>query len=413
MIQVGLLEKSGFRKPVPYFLIMGMAALLILTFLSPGSASESKPPIKIGVLYPLVGLHAYLGKAQVEGVKLFFEKKGYKIADRDIQLIIEDTEGNPDTGLMKARKLIEKDKVHILLGIVVSSVAYAVRDTVHSSQTPLLITMANAAGMTRDRRSPYIFRSYQADGTAMYYASQYVYEKMRSRKAIFSGPDYAYGHENAEAFRKGFQKSGGEVLKEIFVPLGTKDFGPYLTLISQFGGKADTLAFVYGGSDSIKFVKGLDEYRVKDKFRVLINLGATSPGTQLKEEGKAALGIYSIDMVYSNLNSPVTKEFLALVKQKYGYYDFNHHWGYLGAEVVGRALEQIQGNIEQKNRFLEALRKVRFESINGPFEFDQQGQNAIVNFYILRNEMVGGQVDQMLVDVLPKKRDPWWLNQQW
>jgi branched-chain amino acid transport system substrate-binding protein len=144
----------------------------------------------------------------------------------------------------------------------------------------------------------------------------------------------------------------------------------------------------------------------------MINLGATGLGMQLKEEGKAALGIYSVDMLYRDLDSPVTKEFLALVKKKYGYYDFNHNWGYLGAEVVGRALEQIRGNIEDKDSFLEALRNLRFESINGPFEFDQQGQNAIVNCYILRNEVVGGQIDQVLVDVLPKKRDPWWLEQR-
>jgi hypothetical protein len=78
----------------------------------------------------------------------------------------------------------------------------------------------------------------------------------------------------------------------------------------------------------------------------MINLGATGLGMQLKEEGKAALGIYSVDMLYRDLDSPVTKEFLALVKKKYGYYDFNHNWGYLGAEVVGRALERIRGTIE-------------------------------------------------------------------
>jgi len=375
-------------------------------------SSESKPPIKIGVLYPFVGPTAFLGKVQLEGVRLYFEKIDYKIADRNVELLIEDEEGNPDAGLMKTKKLIEKDKVHILLGVVSSPVAYAVRDTVHSTKTPLVITMANAAGMTRERRSPYIFRTYQADGMAMYYAGQYVYEKMGSRKAIFSGPDYAYGHENAEAFRKGFQKAGGEVLKEVFAPQGTKDYGPYLTSISQFGGKADTLAFVHGGSDSIRFVKGLDEYRLKDKFRVLINFGATGPGTQLKEEGKAALGIYLVDVCYKGLNTPVAKEYVDRLKKKYGYHDNNHNAGYMGAEAIGRALEQIRGNVEDKEGFLTALRNLRFESINGPFEFDQQGQNALPNFYVIRNEMVGGEVDQVLVDILPKMRDPWWLDRK-
>jgi branched-chain amino acid transport system substrate-binding protein len=159
-------------------------------------------------------------------------------------------------------------------------------------------------------------------------------------------------------------------------------------------------------------VKGLDEYRLKDKFRVLINFGATGPGTQLKEEGKAALGIYLVDVCYKGLNTPVTKEYLDRLKKKYGYHDNNHNAGYMGAEVIGRALEQIRGNIEDKEGFLEALRNLRFESINGPFEFDRQGQNALPNFYVIRNEMVGGEIDQVLVDVLPKMRDPWWIDRQ-
>jgi branched-chain amino acid transport system substrate-binding protein len=159
-------------------------------------------------------------------------------------------------------------------------------------------------------------------------------------------------------------------------------------------------------------VKGLDEYRLKDKFRVLINYGATGPGVQRKEEGKAALGIYFIGNSYEHQNTPVAKEYVDRLKKKSGFHDLSHNAGYMGAEVIGRALEQIRGNIEDKERFLTALRNLRFESIDGPFEFDQQGQNALLNLYIVRNEMVGGEVDHVLVDVLPKTRDPWWIEQQ-
>jgi len=380
MAQMSSLQRLRLRRMSSYFVVVGLVAISMLISASVFTAStaEAKSPIKIGVLYPLVGPYAFLGKEQIEGARLVFERMGYKVADRNIELIVEDTEGSPDVGLMKLRKLIEKDKVHVLLGVVSSSVAYALRDTVHSAKIPLIITMANAAGLTREKRSPYIFRTYQADGVAMYYTGKYVYEKMGSRKAVFSSVDYAYGHENAEAFKKGFTEAGGEVVKEMFAAHGTKDFGPYLTTIAKFAGEADTVIFVYAGSDAVKFVIGLEEYGIKDKFKLLLNWGSTDVGTMLQQEGEAATGIYEVNLYYKNLNNPANNEFVELTKKNFGYTGAVHEAGYIGALVIAKALEQIGGNIEDKAGFLEAIRNLRFESTRGPFEFDKQGPLGLV-----------------------------------
>lgn len=412
MAQVSSLQGLRLRGISLCFAMAGGIAILMVILASAFTtpATEVKSPIKIGVLYPLVGPYAFVGQEQIDGVRLTFERMGYKVANRNIELIVEDTEGKPDAGLMKVRKLIEKDKVHVLLGIVSSSVAYAVRDTVHSAKIPLVITMANAAGLTREKRSPYIYRTYQSDGAAMYYTGKYVYEKMGSRRAVFSAVDYAYGRENAEAFKKGFTEAGGEVIRELFVPLGTKDYGPYLTSIAKFAGKADTLAFVFAGSDAVKFVTGLEEYGLKDKFALLINWGATDVGKLLKQEGKAAVGIYEVNLYYKGLSNPANNEFVGLAKKKFGYVGAFHEAGYTGAEVVVQALKQIRGNIEDKADFLRAMRNLRFESCRGPFEFDPQGQNTLFNLYVLRNGIGGGEVVQVQTAVLPKMRDPWWVE---
>ena len=74
-------------------------------------------PIKIGFLAPLTGPFADVGKDMVEGVQLALKSLGGKIAGRPVELLIQDTAGDPDTGLSKARLLVEQSKVDLLTGV--------------------------------------------------------------------------------------------------------------------------------------------------------------------------------------------------------------------------------------------------------------------------------------------------------
>jgi len=93
----------------------------------------------------------------LRGWELSLEQVDYKVEGRLIKLIVEDTKGDPSVGLTKTTKLIGQDRVHILGGVLNSSEAYAIRDIVHKREIPLIITMANAGGITRENRSPFRF----------------------------------------------------------------------------------------------------------------------------------------------------------------------------------------------------------------------------------------------------------------
>src|SRR3972149_1672347 len=106
-------------------------AAMVLFFLVPltvggaGNAAAAEP-IKIGFMAPYVGVFSKFGTDLRDGFKLCLEEVGNKVAGREIVLVNEDDEGKPEVGLVKARKLVEKDQVHILAGIIASPVAYAV-----------------------------------------------------------------------------------------------------------------------------------------------------------------------------------------------------------------------------------------------------------------------------------------------
>ena len=133
------------------------AAVALLLALATVRASNAADPIRIGYLGPLTGIFAQAGKDMLDGLKLSLEQVNHEVAGRKIELVIEDSQGKPDIGLTKARKLVESDRVHLLLAELVSVVGNAMAPYVNAERIPWVNTVALAA-LTRSQRSPYIFR---------------------------------------------------------------------------------------------------------------------------------------------------------------------------------------------------------------------------------------------------------------
>src|SRR5438477_6439058 len=139
-------------------IVLALAAVLVVAPATPAQAP--KEPIKIGVLNAITGPLAVNGTEINEGIKLYWEDEmGHQVANRPVRLIVEDEEGKPDVGLTKAKKLVESDKVHVILGPVSSATAAAMREYVHERKMPTIITQATANSLTAERASPSIFRS--------------------------------------------------------------------------------------------------------------------------------------------------------------------------------------------------------------------------------------------------------------
>jgi branched-chain amino acid transport system substrate-binding protein len=408
-------KKSCVRKGGGFFMIMVCMPLtisLMLGLTPRQSASQSQSPIKIGLLYPFTGPTTHLGQRMLRGWEIAFEKVNYTVAGRPVKFIVEDEKGDPSTGLTKATKLIEQDRVHVLGGLVNSAVAYAIRDKVDESKVPLIITMANAGGLTRERRSPYIFRSFAPGGTASHYMADFIYKELKLRKALFAASDYAYGREHAEMFKKEFERLGGQVLFETFVPLGAPDFGPYCTKLADFAGKADVLHYVYSGTDAIRFVKTAAEVSLKKKF-TMTEWGGMEDGYELSQVGAAAEGIYKIQYYCLGVKTQANQQFIALDKKKGGHIDVRDYFGYIGAEVILRALEKVRGSVEAKDEFLKAIRENEFESATGPFKFDSRSQNMLVNLFITQIREVNGEFGKyqnVILKTLSQVQDPWWVG---
>ena len=392
------------RKGLLLTIIFVFLFSLILGGLKKAEAAE---PIKIGYLAPYVGVFAKFGSDLRDGFKLYLDEVGNKVAGRQIIFIDEDSEGKPEVGLVKAKKLVEKDQVRILAGIISSGVAYALRDYVTEKKIPLVITNAGATKLTQEQRSPFIFRTSFANGQQDRAGGWYAYAKMGARKVIMIGSDYAAGHEKGDGFKKTFKFMGGEVIEEIYPPLGTNDFAPYLAKIANYVGKVDRTWAFFAGSDAIRFVNQYQEYGLKEKLKLFCEEGVTDEAN-LPSQKDAALGIESYARYCIGYDSPENKRFVTEYRKKYSYDPGSlSEGGYVGAKFIMKALDAVKGNIENQEAFLKALRSVKFEAPRGPIRFDGD-QNVIFNTFIERVEKKEGKYNNVVVDIIPDV-DQYWM----
>src|SRR2546422_6934358 len=202
-------------------LALALTALLVLPAAAIGQGT--RPPIKIGLLLPYTGVIAVNGQETTRGIEFFLSKIGNKAGGREIQLLKEDDEAKPDVGQTKIRKLVERDKVDVLVGPVHSGVALAIRDYVHAQGIPLIVPVAFTRDLTAPAKaSPWIFRVVETSDQGNFPMGTWVFKKTPYRKMVVIASDFVAGRHSAEAFTAAFKAAGGDVVKEIYAPLNTR-----------------------------------------------------------------------------------------------------------------------------------------------------------------------------------------------
>jgi pimeloyl-ACP methyl ester carboxylesterase len=122
---------------------MLLAVIWLIAGVGPAPAA-AQGPIKIGFLSPMSGAIAQAGKDMYSGCELYWQERGMQIAGRKLEVILEDTEGQPATAVSKLRKLIDSDRVNLLAGVILSNVAYALVPPIEAAGIPTIYPINSA-----------------------------------------------------------------------------------------------------------------------------------------------------------------------------------------------------------------------------------------------------------------------------
>jgi branched-chain amino acid transport system substrate-binding protein len=380
------------------------AALTPRDFRLVAPAIAQANPVRIGVLAPLSGVYASLGTNKVNGIRMLLGENNNQVEGRPIQLIIEDTEAKPQEGLRKARKLVEQDNADVLLGVISSGIGYALKEYVARERKVWVTTGAAADGIFKKaNNTPYAYRASLSLWQANDPMGTWVAEK-GFKRAFVTGPDYAMGREATSAFEKAFTAKGGTRVGEVFAPLATNDFAPYLAEIKR--ANPDVVYATYAGSDAVRFVQQYAAFGLKNAIP-LAGFGYLVEEDTIPAQGDTVEGIYSgLNWAYG-LDTPLNKAFVAKYREQYkSIPTVDSVAGYVGAQVVWEALKSLGGKVPSQEALSEAILKVKVETPRGPVSFDPETRNVVQNMYIREAKKQDGEIHNTVVATYPDVRDP-------
>jgi branched-chain amino acid transport system substrate-binding protein len=362
------------------------------------TARAAEAPIKVGCLNTFTKAWAAFGEDTMRGLNQYFEQIGWQSAGRKIEIIKEDDEMTPQTGLQKVRKLVESDRVDVICGPLASNVATAMLDYMKSAKVLWIITGAGADELTW-AGLPNMYRNTLSFYQVAHALGAWTYDNVANSGAV-SASDYVGGHDAVDDFKSGFVAKGGKVVKEFYPPFGTTDFSPYLTALRALK-PAFSFNF-YGGTDAVRFFKQYEQYGLK-KTSQFVGFASTLDNDTFVGLGKTALGGLSAGIYCDTIESPVNEAFVKAFRAKYNgqFPTWNADAGYSTAMILDEALKAVKGDTSDKAALAKAVGAVKINAPRGPVSFDPSTHQAIQNVYVRRVVEIDGRIDNKVIDTIP------------
>ncbi len=335
---------------------------------------HAEDTIKIGVTQPLTGAFAASGNYVTQGAKIAADEINANggVLGKKIELVIEDNKSNPTEAVATAEKLIQKDKVPVMMGAWSSTLTLAVMPKLMEYSVPMVVETSSSGKITI-AGNPWIFRI--SPTSEMESKSfQAIMGPLGIKKADFLATANDFGLGASSEFSKMLKANGVEVgVIETIDPKAT-DFSAQLAKIKASGG--DTL-FVTSAVEQITLVlKQAKEQQLK--ARIITTGGSNSPDQLIAQAGSAADGshhlVFFTPWFPEALKNPdLGKKFVA-EWTKLGYAAGGLTEGYRGADGINTIVAAIKlaGKAEPE-AIQKALWNTKLKGINGDIAFTKQG----------------------------------------
>jgi len=321
--------------------------------------------IKIGAILPLTGPAGRYGQYIQEGLELAKDEINNSggINGKKLLVIYEDDQANPTMATNAMWKLVNENKVPIVFGSWASSCVLAMAPIAEKTHT---VIMAEAISPKIRDAGDYVFRI-QPD--ARYYLKKlvpFVYNELGIRKIAILYVNNDFGVDQANVFKKKFEKLGGQVLLMEGFEQGATDFKTELLKIKKEKPEA---VFCPAYTEIAIILKQAREMGLKQRF--IASVPFENPEI-LKTAGEAAEGVVYPHHFDPDSNNPLVQEFQKKYIARYGRKAEGFAaLAYDGIRIIAHVLRKCESNSECiKNE----LYKVKdFPGVTGPTTFDDHG----------------------------------------
>ncbi len=279
-----------------------------------GASWAQGQPVKIGLLATLEGPFAAGGADGMRGAELAVKQRAGVVAGRKIEIVKGSSNANPDVAVNAARKLVEQDKVDILVGPLSGGEGIAVKDYSKTQpQTTFINGASGAQATTLVNTSPNFFRFNTEGAQWMMGLGKAAMDKGYKRVMVIA-EDYSFPYSQVQGFMAEYCKLGGKVPEKAWVPLGGKD---YSSVIAKIPANVDALLVVLGGSDAVNF---LNQYESSGGDKPIMGGSITVSQDVLNYKGKrrdSLVGTISAGPVADSFDGAEWKAFVADYQKTY------------------------------------------------------------------------------------------------
>ena len=365
------------------------------------ATSASAQDLKVGVVLPLTGGLAPVGKQVQAGIKMYMDKNGATVAGKKIDLIIKDDASVADNSKRLAQELIVNDKVAVI-GSALTPSAMAIGPLSTQAKTANVVMVSGTSAVINPN-NPYMVRTSFTLGQQSGIVGEWA-AKNGSKKVVIVQSDWAPGAEATAVFKDAFTKAGGEVADIIKVPLANPDFAPFLQRARDLG--PDTLFVFVPAGQAGTFAKqfaerGLDQAGIK-----LIGPGDIVDDNDLPGMGDSMLGVVTAGIYSAALDSQVNKAYVAAFEKVNPMRpNFISLGGYDGMHLIYEALKKTGGKTDGES-LINAMKGMSWESPRGPISIDPDTREIVQNVYMGKVEKVNGQLYSIPFETFPAVKDP-------
>jgi branched-chain amino acid transport system substrate-binding protein len=355
----------------------GLASIAVAAaLLAVAASAQTQDKLKVGIIATLSGPPAILGQQLRNGFSLAVKHLGGKLGGREAEVLVSDDELKPDVGITKVKALMDRDKVQFVVGPVFSNILQAIMRPVTAEGVILISPNAGTSNFAGKECNPNFFvTSYQND------QNDEVLGKYATdtgiKKTFLIAPNYQAGKDAMAGFKRTF---GGEILDEVYVPLGQLDYSAELSRIAA--AKPDAIFVFLPGGMGVNFVKQFRQAGLADKVRFLSVF--TVDESTLPAQQDAALGMFGGANWAPNLDTAQNQAFVAAYEKEFGAIPATYAFqAYDAALLIDSAVRAVNGNLADKDALRAALKKADFRSLRGSFKFNSN-HYPIQDFYLVK-----------------------------
>jgi branched-chain amino acid transport system substrate-binding protein len=383
------------------FMSHTLLAALLLASVPLAATAQAKDPVKVGLVSTKTGVWAEMGEEVFRAVRFAIDEANAKggVDGRKVEVSEGDDEGTPEAGRRAAEKLA-RDGYKLLIGSIPSSISLAIAQNLDRWDAAFFIVASKSDKLTGDTCKPRSFRTNHSDAMDIAMINEWAKSIKGNTFAVIAA-DYVWGRDSGESFKRAVEAQGKKVPLSLFVPLGTKDFAPYIAQLKAANVDAIWVAEV--GRDAIAFVKQAQEFNLVPQTPLIGH--ALISNFIVNGSGKVLEGTPGNTGYTPDLDTPRSKEFSAAWRAKFNRLPSDTEGqAYNGAQVMFEGVRLAKST--KPEDVSKALRGAQIDTVYGKVTMRAADNQLVLPNYVGRVKMVDGVLRPVIEQSYPASLTP-------